>query len=161
PTVQVKTSKGKRHLYFRYPENVAKIKSVARKKFGLDVRADGGYVIAPPSIHESGCRYTFLEDSAKTLAECPDWVVAYANGNLRIDGPGAGATPYSEQQEARLRAALAFIPADDRDTWRDMGAALHSLGWGDKGFTIWDDWSRTCAEKYNEVDQQKTWESFD
>jgi putative DNA primase/helicase len=42
-----------------------------------------------------------------------------------------------------------------------MGAALHSLGWGEKGFEIWNDWSRNCAEKYDKADQQKTWESFD
>src|SRR5262249_20282792 len=148
-----------RHLYFRYPKNVTKVKSVARKKLGLDVRADGGYVIAPPSSHESGRQYTFLEDSAKALAECPDWVVAYANGKLTIDDPGTssahqrkkgknGSTPYSDAEEARLRSALAAIPADDRDMWRDMGAALHSLGWGEKGFEIWTDWSRTCPEKY-------------
>ena len=168
-TLQVKTGKG-RHLYFRYPTNVVKVKSVARKKLGLDVRADGGYVIAPHSIHASGRRYTFLEGSA-ALAECPDWVVMYAIGKLRVDDPATGArgqrtkaesgpTP-SEEQEARLRSALASIPADERDTWRDMGFALHSLGWGEKGFEIWTDWSRTCPEKYDEADQQKTWESFD
>src|SRR3974390_2730848 len=46
PTWQVKTGKG-RHLYFRYPQNATKVKSVARPKLGLDVRADGGYVGAP------------------------------------------------------------------------------------------------------------------
>jgi putative DNA primase/helicase len=161
-TSQVKTGNG-RHLYFSYPKNVTKVKSVARKKLGLDVRADGGYVIAPPSIHASGRRYIFIEDSAKALAECPAWVVEYANGKLKVDNPATEdrSTPYSEKEEARLRAALAFIPADERDTWRDMGAALHSLGWDDKGFAIWDDWSRICPEKYDEADQQKTWESFD
>src|SRR3981081_3334892 len=60
-TREVKTGKG-RHLYFCYPKDVTKVKSVARKKLGLDVRADGGYVIAPPSLHESGQRYTFHAD---------------------------------------------------------------------------------------------------
>jgi putative DNA primase/helicase len=53
PTVQVKTGKG-RHLYFRYPGNVTKVKSVARKKLGLDVRADGGYA------RERACRVPAL-----------------------------------------------------------------------------------------------------
>jgi hypothetical protein len=70
PTWEVKTGKG-RHLYFRYPANVAKVKSVARKKVGLDVRGDGGDVIAPPSIHESGRQYLFELD-VDELAECPD-----------------------------------------------------------------------------------------
>jgi putative DNA primase/helicase len=170
-TQQVKTGKG-RHLYFRYPKNIPKVKSVARKTLGLDVRADGGYVIAPPSLHESRQRYVFDADSTNELADCPAWVVAYANGELKIDSSAIGTagqrtrvetapTLYGEEEEARLRSALAFIPAGERDTWRDIGAALHSLGWGDKGFVIWTDWSRSCAEKYDEADQQKTWESFD
>jgi putative DNA primase/helicase len=99
-------------------------------------------------------------------------VVEYANGKLRVDDPAIGArgqrtkeengpTPYSEEEEARLRSALACIPADERDTWRDMGFAVHSLCWGEKGFEIWTDWSWTCSEKYDEADQQRTWESFD
>jgi putative DNA primase/helicase len=198
PMCQVGTGKG-RHIYFRYPENIAKVKSVARKNLGLDVRGDGGYVIAPPSVHESGRRYTLLEGTASERAPCPAWVVSYANGdaagttidqstakkkplpviperfrNQPVDnslGVGISSgyrtkteyapTTYSEREEARLRSALASIPADDRDTWRDMGAALHSLGWGEKGFEIWTDWSQSHPKKYDEADQQKTWKSFD
>jgi hypothetical protein len=29
-----------------------------------------------------------------------------------------------------------------------------------RAFQIWDEWSRTCAAKYDEADQRKTWESF-
>jgi hypothetical protein len=39
--------------------------------------------------------------------------------------------------------------------------AIHWLGWGDRGFQIWDDWSKKAAEKYDERDQRRTWESFD
>jgi putative DNA primase/helicase len=166
-TWQAKTGKG-RHLYFCYPESVAKVKSVARKKLALDVRADGGYVIAPPSRHASGQRYIFDADSTDEPADCPAWVIKYAN--LRIDRAAAigksvkaetAPSAYSAEEEARLRSALASIPADERDTWRNMGAALHWLGWGEKGFAIWTDWSRTCADKYAETDQEQTWKSFD
>ena len=170
PTRQVKTGKG-RHLYFRYLQNATQVKSVARRELGLDVRADGGYLIAPPSSHESGRRYAFEENGVDELADCPDWVVAYANGQLRLDATESGngskltraepVTSYSEAEENKLRSALASIPADERDTWRDIGAALHSLNWSETGFAIWSDWSRSCAEKYSDADQQGTWESFD
>jgi hypothetical protein len=37
--------------------------------------------------------------------------------------------------------------------------ALHASGWPNS-FDIWDTWSRTCPEKYDEADQRKTWDSF-
>jgi putative DNA primase/helicase len=166
PTWSVKTGKGQ-HLYFRYPKDVAKIKSVARKKLCLDVRADGGYVVAPPSMHESGRQYAFNADNAAELAECPAWVIGYANGTLKIESSHGARTKaeidpvlYSEAEEAKVRSALDCIVADERDTWRDVGAALHSLNWGDKGFAIWTDWSRTSPGKFDDADQQKTWGSF-
>jgi Bifunctional DNA primase/polymerase, N-terminal len=105
PTLEVKTGKG-RHLYFRYPDNVAKVKSVAHKETGLDVRADGGYVVGPPSIHASGHRYVVVPNAPDDLPECPAWIVVYANGEMaartRKETPP---TPYSEDEEARLRSS--------------------------------------------------------
>jgi RecA-family ATPase len=181
PTITVKTNKG-RHLWFRNPKNVAKIKSVAREELKLDVRGDGGYVVAPPSVHESGHVYAFA--SLKTLAECPAWLVEYANGNLSTlvqpptssspevtNGDGrplllaaanvAPPPPHTEIEEVRLRSALACIPADERQIWCNVGMALHWLGWGEPAFRLWDHWSRTAPKKYNEASQHKTWASFD
>ena len=48
------TGKGK-HLYFKHPgENVC---NSVRKFPGVDLRGDGGYVLAPPSLHPNGRRY--------------------------------------------------------------------------------------------------------
>lgn len=70
-------------------------------------------------------------------------------------------TPWSAYDEAQLRSALAVIPAADRDVWLRAGMAIHEAGWGERGFTIWCEWSQTAPEKYNEADQARTWESFD
>ncbi len=51
PTVGVKTRRG-RHLYFRHPGNP--VKNFVGKSPGLDLRGDGGYVVAPPSRHAEG-----------------------------------------------------------------------------------------------------------
>jgi hypothetical protein len=39
------------HIYFRDPGGLRN--SVGRLGPGLDIRADGGYVIAPPSVHQT------------------------------------------------------------------------------------------------------------
>lgn len=50
------TTKQGRHIYFAHPgipvQNFV-------KRAGLDVRGDGGYVVAPPSVHASGIRYAW------------------------------------------------------------------------------------------------------
>ncbi len=58
-TIRAKTGKGE-HLYYRYPPRVARIKTSA----GLlapdtDMRAEGGIVILPPSLHKSGKQYSW------------------------------------------------------------------------------------------------------
>lgn len=40
---------------------------------GIDLRANGGYIVAPPSVHRSGARYAWLDaDHAISLA--PSWL---------------------------------------------------------------------------------------
>jgi hypothetical protein len=51
-TLTAKTGKGT-HFYFRYPDD-REIRNFPRKLPGLDLRGEGGYVVAPPSLHESG-----------------------------------------------------------------------------------------------------------
>ena len=57
PTVESITGGG-RHLFWRWPTGVEIRNSQVRADIpGLDIRGDGGYVLAPPSIHPSGRRY--------------------------------------------------------------------------------------------------------
>lgn len=74
-TVEVISGGKGRHLYFRYPA-LLRINNSARKLgAGLDVRGDGGYIVAPPSVHPSGALYMRSVDSEKFIAEAPDWLL--------------------------------------------------------------------------------------
>jgi hypothetical protein len=73
-TVESITGRG-RHLFFRCPERPVR-NSAGRIAAGIDVRATGGYVIAPPSIHPSGKRYSWSVDSAATFAAAPEWLLS-------------------------------------------------------------------------------------
>jgi hypothetical protein len=81
-TVEVITGKG-RHCYFQSGKR--KIgNSAGQLGAGLDIRGDGGYVIAPPSVHPSGRAYAWSVDGAQDFAAAPDWLVA------KIEAPKTG-----------------------------------------------------------------------
>lgn len=61
-------------------------------------------------------------------------------------------------EEERIRAALGYVPADDRETWVQMGMAVKAE-LGDGGFDLWDEWSRT-SDRYSESDARSVWRSF-
>uniref|UniRef100_A0A6H1Z7L8 Putative bifunctional DNA primase/polymerase n=1 Tax=viral metagenome TaxID=1070528 RepID=A0A6H1Z7L8_9ZZZZ len=89
-TPEVLTGGGGRHLYFRSEQRIPNL--VGQLGRGLDLRGDGGYVIAPKSGHISGREYLWEESSRPTdlkLAELPAFVAALAvrgQGNApRID----------------------------------------------------------------------------
>ena len=58
----------------------------------------------------------------------------------------------------RIRKALAFIPAEDRDTWLRMGMAIKSE-LGDNGFDVWNEWSQQ-AESYKQATAREVWKSI-
>ena len=72
-TVEVITGKG-RHCYFRTAQRVIKC-SAGIIGTGLDVRGDGGYVLAPPSLHPSGHAYTWSVDGTEQMVEAPEWLL--------------------------------------------------------------------------------------
>jgi putative DNA primase/helicase len=67
-TLQARSGNG-RHFYFKWTKGVRN--SVDEDTgFGFDVRSDGGYVVAPPSIHENGKQYEWLNnDAVKPLSD--------------------------------------------------------------------------------------------
>jgi Bifunctional DNA primase/polymerase, N-terminal/Primase C terminal 1 (PriCT-1)/AAA domain len=75
-TPTVKTRRG-HQFYFRWPDGGFPTFDVVPKH--LEVRADGAYVVAPPSIHPSGDRYEWVisPDEAE-LADPPAWLIEQA-----------------------------------------------------------------------------------
>ena len=67
-TVQCITGRGGYHLYFQY--TCDDIKNRAGILEGVDVRGEGGYVIAPPSMHPNGTEYQW-EDAPDEIALAP------------------------------------------------------------------------------------------
>jgi hypothetical protein len=69
-TLTVRTSRGY-HVFFTCGVEVPN--SAGRLAPGVDVRGEGGYVVAAPSVHPSGHVYTIARDLP--IAETPKWLV--------------------------------------------------------------------------------------
>jgi hypothetical protein len=84
PSVETITARG-RHIWFRHPGGTVP-NSASKIAEQVDVRGDGGYVLAPPSMHPSGRRYAWSVDCAPRMADLPPWLLDLltlrrANGN--------------------------------------------------------------------------------
>lgn len=69
-TPKVKTGAGL-HFYYKLPSGVSVKNSASRLGKFIDVRGDGGYVIAPPSKHISGKNYELLNPDNDQILEFP------------------------------------------------------------------------------------------
>ena len=72
-TRTVRTPSGGRHLYFRHPGGLVRNDAGRVLGRGVDLRGDGGYVIAPPSRAASGT-YAVVARGG-TIADLPDWLL--------------------------------------------------------------------------------------
>jgi hypothetical protein len=68
PTVEVATSRG-RHRYYSVPKGT-RVKSRMLAE-DVDLKADGGYVVVPPSLHPSGARYRWVSGHSQ-MAPLPE-----------------------------------------------------------------------------------------
>jgi hypothetical protein len=87
-TLEVTTGGGGRHLYFRAPKN-EKIQSQNAWRPSIDIKAEGGYVLAPPSNHISGRRYEWAEGCGPrdiALAEIPPWLLQLLPRKSDVNG---------------------------------------------------------------------------
>lgn len=71
-TWTAKTGRGGTHYYFRLRPGQSFKSSSGKLGIGLDVKAEGGYIIAPPSIHPNGESYAWVVSQEETeVAEIP------------------------------------------------------------------------------------------
>ena len=100
PTIEAITGRG-RHLYFRWSTG-DEVRNTQDNPVmpGIDVRGEGGYVLAPPSIHPSGCAYAWSVDSADGFADAPDWLITLVTSRVYP----AGASFYTVNESEKWRS---------------------------------------------------------
>lgn len=91
-TVEALTPSGGRHVYFRHPGGSIR-NSAGQLGAGLDIRGDGGYVVAPPSVRADGHAWVWEAEHHPddiAVADLPPWLLRLIaqdskNGKARWD----------------------------------------------------------------------------
>jgi hypothetical protein len=186
PHIIVETSPGKFHYYWILgegftKENFTSVMNTMVKQYGSDPNAkDLARVLRlPGSIHQKDPQNPFLvrivfESSAQPyspetmLAAFPEVPLHDGRGAVSRRMMGGAMSPeeinlpgheLSPKEVNKIRAALGYIPADDRGIWHKVGMALNDTGAGDQAFGIWYEWS--CqSDKFDSKNQRMVWNSF-
>ena len=114
----VSTGGGGRHLFYAHPgvelaNTAGRLPGVAEPLPGVDLRGDGGYVVAPPSRHASGRPYWWASDPALEPAPAPVWL----RPPSAVAFPTGGSPPSVRQGDAS-RYGLAALRCEVADVRR-------------------------------------------
>ena len=160
-TLMAESPSGSRHYYFLHPGNGIKVKTTTAIAPGIDVRGDGGMVIAPPSRRKDG-EYRWINDLA--IAVAPQWLIELvASPDEEIEkqlDEDAGKGTFFDYDRAyppldpeRLREALRQIPSE---CWFKVGGALKN-DLDESGFQYFEEYSR-YSKKYTAKECRRKWD---
>lgn len=115
-TVTAVTGRGGLHMLYRVDEPIA---CSVNSELGVDIRCEGGYFVAPPSLHPNGSRYEWENDPS-------DYRLAKADANVL-------AFVRHVQPERLTRGAKFELPAqiaagDRNDTMMRFAASMQARG---------------------------------
>jgi len=115
-SVKVKTGKGY-HIYMKHPG--FEVRNKVNKELDIDIRADGGYVAAPPSIHGSGHMYEWEEGlsiSEIDPADCTPWMIDYLTAVAEDNTPAVPEKKGTVKKESKESVKK----ADKKDEYVDI-----------------------------------------
>src|ERR1035437_9360665 len=160
PTRQAISPTGGPHYYFRYPKSGNIINSTNLLGPGLDVRGDGGMVLAPPSIKPAkddkpAGEYKWANDIM--MAQAPQWLL-----DLVLDKNTEEREPGEAQSTIeKVIAALFIITNDENTSWEDWNtigmATWAATGGHEDGFKAFNAWSKKNKKKHDVEDAKDRW----
>jgi P4 family phage/plasmid primase-like protien len=160
PTRVARSPSGSEHYYFKIPEGVTIKNSASEIAPGVDVRGEGGMVIAPPSVKPGRGEYVWV--NWQPIAEAPPWLVDLCKSEPRKKLNGVGTSAEQQADPVLIAKALAVIPNKDLgwEEWNKIGMATWAAtGGSEAGLAAFDKWSQKSA-KYKLEASHERWNNF-
>jgi Bifunctional DNA primase/polymerase, N-terminal/Family of unknown function (DUF5906) len=141
-TLMAETGSGGMHVVFAYNSALKTASNVLGK--GVDCRNDGGYIVAAPSLHRSGGKYSWLNWGTK-LATLPAHLSRRKETRGRPKRDDMYRGKYTIEQVSSM---LEVVPADDRDLWRHIGVILgREFNRIDEAWSLYVQWANKFGGK--------------
>lgn len=133
-TIKSQTGGGGWHYYFRYEKG---IENKAGIREGVDIRGEGGYVVVPPSGHESGKNYEWINNPKDApILPLPDFVKKWISRT-------------SSKTEDKATEIIKGVPEGQRnDSAASMAGKLlvrfPPENWESEAWPLLQAWNQTC-----------------
>ena len=156
-TVTSRTGGGGWHLYYKY-DLQRPVKNYARVRELTDIRGDGGYVVAPPSVRQSGNFYTWLiEFDEKVMADFPYWLIESLIGS-------SSSSLRSEDFKVSQNIEVVTVGARNDTAAKMAGKITYNLDqslWETVGWSQLKQWNiTTCKPILEEMELRNVWDSI-
>lgn len=163
-TIEATTPSGGWHVYFRWPDNLDIRNSESKLAPGIDVRGEGGMVLAPPTIKPgTGKAYRWKNPPGFfDLGDCPEWLLDKIRAaqapklSQRAMPAMPGSIPAGLAEVAEL---LGHIDPAGYGTRRDVLMALHDhTGGSEAGLALAENW--LARGQYDRARLHSKWHGF-
>lgn len=125
-TPRTDTGGGGHHYIFAHPGQEVR-NSSSKVGEGIDIRGDGGYIVAPPSIHPSGRKYEWPPQPSTPPVPMPEWLIRLAT---KTDNPQVEVVQQQDGQTIKSGSrdmTLASLAGTMRKRGMDHEAILAAL----------------------------------
>jgi DNA-binding transcriptional ArsR family regulator len=150
PTIATRTGGLGFHLFYKHPGYP--VKNGVRIAPLTDIRGDGGYVVAPPSVSTKGPYDWLITPQDDDMAEYPAKLLEslHKDSEPKNEAPqGTGVVPVGQRNDAATRFAGSVLAALPRKLW-------DTAGWG-----ALKEWNGTqTAEPLSEQELRSVFESI-
>jgi putative DNA primase/helicase len=148
PTSQ--TGRGGFHYIFEHPG--FEVRNRVGLWPGIDIRGDGGYIVAPPSIHPNGKQYKWIVNPAECRpAPCPQWLLDALNKEDKDNSAGSlifGGVAKGKRNHTATKIAGKLLYDNPQSQWEEY---------------CWPElckWNAKCSPPLSKEELKSVWNSI-